>query len=72
MTVAASGTSRRRATTPVERLEAELTALRAENARLRRRLAAETDEKTGAVRKAPADRAAHVRSMLRDRASRNP
>ncbi len=70
--MAGSGRHRRRATTPVERLEAEVAALRAENARLRRRLAAQNAEETGAVRKSPADRAAHVRSMLRDRASRNP
>jgi hypothetical protein len=66
---------RPRATTPLQRLEAELAAVRAENVRLRRRLAA---HEAAAVEPAPLlpgpqrDLAAHVRTMLRDSCSRNP
>lgn len=66
---------RRPAPTPTQRIEAELRALRAENARLRRRLAAHEEHAettTGRPRRAPGKRTADVRSMLRDRASRNP
>jgi hypothetical protein len=52
--------------------EAELMALRAENARLRRLLAARHMTDPLEAGPGPQDRATHVRAMLRDRASRNP
>ncbi|HET8978891.1 MAG TPA: hypothetical protein VFN87_12080 [Solirubrobacteraceae bacterium] len=62
------------ATPSVERMEAELQALRVENARLRRRLAAlkQHDDMPARPGGTSRERAADVRSMLRDRASRNP
>lgn len=65
----------RRAATLAQRLEAELAGLRAENVRLRRRLAVHERADAGPGGDLPSarrDRAAHVRSMLCDRASRNP
>ena len=65
---------RRRAATPIERLEAEIAALRAENSRLRRCLAARqaVEADPDAVSRVPEDRDANLRAMLRDRCSRNP
>lgn len=59
--------------TELKHLEAELKALRAENARLRRLLDARGDAgvKTGGRRSAP-ERADRIRAMLHDSGSRNP
>jgi hypothetical protein len=72
--VTGSGARPRRPRTPIERLEAEIAALRAENSHLRRCLAARQamEADPDVVSRASEGRDADVRRMLRDRCSRNP